>query len=305
VTSWDLRTAAEAVYDTDADPGRAAEVYTWAGHPVFQLARGTRRPMSSADDATTDATTVRAWWSATADAGVAIVLGAGIVVLDVYEACALAALATAEDAHGALPPTLTAATEDGRIVHYYFAAGVSSSRRVGPCLTVRGEGQYVPAPPTAIDGRGRLAWIDLSPPAPMPSWLADGAVRTSATRRRGAARPDPSVADAEEARARLLAPKVREIVAASPAGASVRAVRKALRVRHPVADRAIRIARADGLVERRPLPDAPGERLFAPGTLGTTEAALSDAMTSALGRGDLEAARVAWDALRRTCTVSS
>lgn len=138
-------------------------------HPV----RGSR----GSTDATSDqATILRMFDRAGADANLAIATGQGLVVLDldvdatkgVDGVAALAALGVA------IPPTRTVRTPRGG-VHLYFRTDAdvcNSQGKLGPGIDVRGRGGYVVAPPS-LHARGtRYAWIDEAAPlAELPGAL--------------------------------------------------------------------------------------------------------------------------------------
>jgi hypothetical protein len=98
-----------------------------------------------------------------------------LVVVDFDGAHGRAALATLEQTHEPLPPTLTAAS--GRGAHLYFHAGArriaNSAGRLGPGLNVRGRGGYVVAPPSLHADGHHYRWSARHHPAPLPSWLAE------------------------------------------------------------------------------------------------------------------------------------
>lgn len=127
-------------------------------------------------DATTDATSITEWWDAHPDANVAIATGGGLCVIDIDTKSgtdgwgALDALMTE---HGELPGTRWAQTPSGG-AHLYFkvSGGVrNSAGKLGPGLDVRGDGGYVLAPPSDIDGKPYV-WMGRSPSAPLPpAWV--------------------------------------------------------------------------------------------------------------------------------------
>lgn len=105
-------------------------------------------------DATTDADTIRQWWTEAAVANVGIATGreSGLFVLDCDGAAGLSALAKLEDQHGPLPKTLSIRTGGGGR-HFYFRyppnCAVGNRAKLGGLpIDVRGDGGYVLAPPS-------------------------------------------------------------------------------------------------------------------------------------------------------------
>jgi hypothetical protein len=132
-------------------------------------------------DATTEATTIRAWWTVHPDANVGIATGAasGLVVLDVDPRHGgNESLAALEREHGMIPATLASKTGGGGR-HIFFAhPGVPIRNAVclAPGLDVRGDGGYVAAPPST-HASGRLyIWergggLEEVPVGGVPHWL--------------------------------------------------------------------------------------------------------------------------------------
>jgi hypothetical protein len=102
---------------------------------------------------------IGAWWATWPDANVGVATGR-LVIVDVDCAHGRAALATLEQTHEPLPPTLTAVTCRG--VHLYFHAGAhriaNSVARLGAGLDVRGRGGQVVAPPSLHADGHRYRW---------------------------------------------------------------------------------------------------------------------------------------------------
>lgn len=137
-------------------------------------------------NATNDARTVEAWWRQWPEANVGLATGraAGFFVLDVDGPEGAETLKTLEEAQGALPPTATVITGNGK--HFYFKypenGEIKNSTALGPGLHLRGEGGYVVAPPSDhVSGR-RYEWL-VSPDevglAEAPSWLVEFISRRS------------------------------------------------------------------------------------------------------------------------------
>jgi hypothetical protein len=122
-------------------------------------------------------------WFSEGDANIAIVTGkiSGIVVLD------LDGVAGEESIQGReTPPTTEVRTPNGR--HLYFAYpenGKAPTVAVGilPCVDVRGDGGYVVAPPSRVNGSSyEPVGIFSREYAPIPAWFASASA--AATRRK-------------------------------------------------------------------------------------------------------------------------
>lgn len=129
-------------------------------------------------DATTDANTIRTWWSTWPQANIAIVTGAAssvaagggsLVVLDVDGPEGVAFMA-----EHALPATLTASTGKGH--HYYFAgpAGLKNTQgKLARHLDTRAENGYVIAPPSLHASGRRYEWTNWTAPAALPASIIE------------------------------------------------------------------------------------------------------------------------------------
>lgn len=157
------------------------------------------------DDATTDADTIKRWWSKHPNANIGIAVEpSGLVVLDVditgdkQGAASLAAI------DSELTPTLTARTGSGG-VHAVYARGDAPAMQhlhVRPGLDLLGKGYIVAAPSKHYSG-GTYEWVNRVAPAPLPPVLRD-------MRRERAATTTPTISAMSEAalpdkRERLLA----------------------------------------------------------------------------------------------------
>lgn len=155
----------------DAAQGLAA-----AGWPVLPLAGKVPRTPAGFKDASTDRDVVAGWWRRWPGANVGIAIPVDLLVLDVdpRNGGTLADLAQ----HGRLPATLTAESgrrDGGR--HFYLGRpnGPLNGTRLpqGWDLKVGGRG-YCVAPPSRHPATGLpYRWVDRSPIAPCPRWLAD------------------------------------------------------------------------------------------------------------------------------------
>ena len=163
----------------------AALAYAARGWRVFPLQPGSKKPFKGTHgvlDATSDAATIRGWWTKHPDANIGIATGraSGIVVTD-------GDVKGGHDPVGSLlalgggrfpPETLRSATPSDGWHQYFLAPAVeirNSAGTLGPGLDVRGEGGYVLAPPSIVNGKA-YRWIndpEDDPVAEMPQWLLD------------------------------------------------------------------------------------------------------------------------------------
>lgn len=126
-------------------------------------------------DATTEAETIRAWWTQWPDANIGIACGGGLVVLDVDPRHGGdASLRELEHEHGEII-TLTARTGGGGL-HLYMRGELPQRVGFRPGLDLKASGGYVVAPPSLHESGRRYEWIapgDLPQrPQPVPAWLA-------------------------------------------------------------------------------------------------------------------------------------
>ena len=154
------------------------------GYRIFPCAPDGKRPLIKAwpDNATSDIDKIRDWWAKTPAANVGLPTGSvnSIFVLDVdvkNDAGGLESLRELEQQFGPIPPTGTVTTPTGGL-HFYFqydgAQVVRNKAGFRPGLDIRGEGGYVVAPPSVIDGKSYTFRNSIdSPIAVAPSWLFD------------------------------------------------------------------------------------------------------------------------------------
>lgn len=139
------------------------------GFSVFPLVSGGKKPAVATGfkAATIDPVQIENWFSKKTKANIGIATGdvSGIWVLDIdvkNGAKGEESLAAFEAEHGALPPTLTCTTPSGG-KHIYFvhdgSMSVKSAAGVLPGIDVRGEGGYIVASPSQIDGVP-YQWVD-------------------------------------------------------------------------------------------------------------------------------------------------
>jgi hypothetical protein len=165
--------------------GEAALALAAQGFAVFRLSPGTKKPLKGSNgfkDATTDPEQIRGWWKKTPNANIGVATGASrLIVIDgdvKHGDDPVDSLLQLKNGHNFLPETLrSATTSDGW--HLYFRApeGIeirNSVGELGPGLDVRGEGGYVVAPPSVVDGKS-YRWINGidEPVAQLPDWLIE------------------------------------------------------------------------------------------------------------------------------------
>lgn len=129
----------------------------WAarGYRVFPLSPNSRRPVWADWDwskhATTNPETIRAWW-ATGDWNIGCATGNGLVVIDIDNKDGKDGMATWVD-HGGVFDTLAVRTTTGGLHLYFRGDAASTVQRLGSGVDSRGEGGYVVAPGSTIDGK--------------------------------------------------------------------------------------------------------------------------------------------------------
>jgi bifunctional DNA primase/polymerase-like protein/AAA domain-containing protein len=151
----------------------ATECESAAKHPIASCAP------NGLKDATTDAETIRRWWSRFPHANIATRTGIRRTVLDVdVKAGGHESLARLEAQHGELPTTATVLTGGGG-EHRHLASvpGLrNSAGKIAPGLDIRGEDGYVLLPPSNHVSGGTylddlLTPMYETPLARMPTWL--------------------------------------------------------------------------------------------------------------------------------------
>lgn len=157
---------------------QAALAYAAAGWAVFPLRPRDKTPLGGHGfkDATTDAETIRAWWSRTPDANIGLPIPDGLMVVDVDG-----------PTHADLPETLTQRT--GRGSHHVYRIHGPVRQRAGVLehvdTRVAGKGYIVGAPSIHPDGHA-YEWVDGFDPGGItdaPSWVY-GDAESEARRRR-------------------------------------------------------------------------------------------------------------------------
>jgi hypothetical protein len=153
--------------------------YARQGWCVFPLAPGAKVPLQGShglNEATTDETQIRRWWSLNPDANIGINCGmSGLVVVDIDVKngkdgnASLTAILAGEHA---LSPTATVTTPSGGRHMYYTGSCPSSVNKLGPGLDIRGLGGYVVAPPSTLTGKSvPYVWKFNFQPIPFPEKL--------------------------------------------------------------------------------------------------------------------------------------
>lgn len=189
----------------------AARALAASGRRIFPLRPNDKRPQITdwQHVACSDAATVAHWWTQWPDAGIGIATGQGLVVLDVDVkdgAQGTQSLQELQAQHGPLPQTSAVTTTSGG-THFYYACNVpirNSTSRIGAGLDIRGDGGYVVAPPTIINGRA-YSWANALPVVPAPDWLVNLAGRSVAPAAPGAHRTilDPTPAQLHDIKSAL------------------------------------------------------------------------------------------------------
>jgi hypothetical protein len=138
---------------------KAARWYAGHGLRIHPLRRGTKLPILEEwqHRATTDAGTIEGWFREWPDAGVGIVTGAGSGVFVVDVDPRHGGDDSVDDLiakHGELPETWIVHTANGGRHLYIRHPGGHVGNRTGlwPGVDLRGDGGYVVAPPTVLDG---------------------------------------------------------------------------------------------------------------------------------------------------------
>lgn len=133
----------------------AAETYAGRGLRVFPVQAGGKRPLldSWPDRATTDTATLQGWWRQWPNANLAIATGerSGVVVIDIDVKSGVNGFASLAGVELSGPQVQTPSGG----LHYYLAhPGKHTPNKAGvrPGIDIRGDGGYVVAPPSEIEG---------------------------------------------------------------------------------------------------------------------------------------------------------
>ena len=158
--------------DLAADAIRLAR----SGVKVFPCRARSKKPIFKGfqESASSDVDQVRAWWRYAPAANIGMLTGE-LVVIDVDGPEGFANLAKLEAEHEPLPQTARVGSRRG--VHFYYADdGVevrSTTNWLGQWIDVRGHGGLVVLPPSIHASGHVYQWIDNTPIAKLPAWLAE------------------------------------------------------------------------------------------------------------------------------------
>ncbi len=158
---------------------RTALALARKGVRVFPCMARDKRPATpnGLKDATTDLAIIGRWWQLLPDANVAIATGtvSNFFAVDIDDEDAEAELRKLEAQHGALPATIEVITARGRHVWFEYPGRPvrNTAGKIAPGIDVRGDGGYVPAPPSMHPSGRRYCWsVDCGPGiAAAPQWL--------------------------------------------------------------------------------------------------------------------------------------
>lgn len=137
---------------------QSALMYAGFGLSVFPLKPGQKSPAFKGwkDHSTTDAETIKNWWTQNPAFNIGIDCGkSGVIVLDFDAANGKQGLTirdTWRQSH-LMPDTWTARTPRGGIHEYYRAPDGKTKTGLYPGVDVRAQGGLVAAPPSVFDGR--------------------------------------------------------------------------------------------------------------------------------------------------------
>ena len=140
----------------------AALWYASLGVPVFPLEPGGKRPYPGSHgckDAVTDPSQISAWWAAAPTSNVGIATGHVVDVIDLDGADGVKSWAG--DMWEALPPIIGMARtrRPGGWHLYTRTTGMGNRAAMFPGVDYRGQGGYVVAPPSIVDG-ARYRWVE-------------------------------------------------------------------------------------------------------------------------------------------------
>lgn len=158
-----------------------ARAYASAGFAVFPLQPSSKVPYKGSRgclEATTHSGLVSTWWTSCPDANVGLACGEAsrlwVLDLDVKHGVDGAANMRALAAGRELPTTFTVRTPSGGL-HLYFrhVEGLGNTAgKLAPGVDTRGQGGYVLAPGSVIDGEAYDV-VHSAPIAEIPAWLVE------------------------------------------------------------------------------------------------------------------------------------
>ena len=169
---------------------KAALTYAQRGWGVIPLKPGQKVPLTrnGLKDASTDSDVIEAWWNQTQNANVGIVTGSdsGLVVVDLDLG--------ADPTELELPRTRVIRTPSGGTHLYYSHPGDevrNSAGKLAEHVDIRGDGGYVVAPPSVVDGKHYTVVRKFLTLAPFPTDLLLELRETSKAKEAGAAAGGP------------------------------------------------------------------------------------------------------------------
>jgi len=161
----------------------AALAYARMGYPVFPCAPGGKTPITKhgCKDATTDEARITAWWQKHPNANIGLAT-AGLIVVDV-DGAENPWLADQPDRRQTLCAAPLSLTPSGGRHHVFRQpdgkSWGNSSGKLAPKVDTRGNGGYIVAPPSVVDGKA-YRWADglefLTSPNGLPEpppWLVE------------------------------------------------------------------------------------------------------------------------------------
>ena len=158
-----------------------ALAYARAGKPIFPCLANSKDPATphGFHDATTDETTIRAWWQEDPAYNVALCPDdCGWLVVDLDkdkktgDHTGEETWAKLLEEHGEAP-TYEVVTPSGGRHLYYAGSGRSSVRKaLGPGVDTRGVGGYILIPPSVINGRPYKVFAN-DPITELPAWVSE------------------------------------------------------------------------------------------------------------------------------------
>jgi hypothetical protein len=157
-------------------PMEQALAYAERGWKVFPVWPRGKNPLTpnGFKDATTDAATIRRWWSRWPEANIGLVVPDGFIVVDVDSPDALRSLKAQSLV---LPSTVSART--GRGFHFWYTVtDVHVKNAVGilPGIDIRTSGGYVIVPPSIHPSGASYRWkvpLEQGAISDCPEWLLD------------------------------------------------------------------------------------------------------------------------------------
>lgn len=135
-----------------------AESLAKQGFRVFPLEPNKKTPAVKRwqNEATTDPAKIAEWWPAGSKRGIGIATGRGLLVIDIdVDKGGYGSLAVYEDMNETIPKNMRVRTASGGMHIYLRCEGETrnTASKVAPGIDTRGDGGYVVAPGTTIDGK--------------------------------------------------------------------------------------------------------------------------------------------------------